>query len=508
MRTIQDYIVEAAKRKPSDLKKLKDTSKVVDVVFKGGDRYDLSTNTNYTDKFRYYSGESDGYITDKEGNVYDVAIGEYSSDSGYIAGGTMNWSCSIKYKDDIKITFQGYHGLFSEPSTPTASTIVSDIKDGMYLEDYVARHVKDIRPFENQEKDYIKELVSKGDKNARTYAGIKADNKQERKYKFYIQNIYLGQEVTFEIKEDSLAVSGNLAYWASNEVERKTKKYNFNRDEVMKEFNQHINDGLVPMMKKLIGKILKTDNIFEYKGLSGAITAKVNRSYCEYLMYNIKKNKFVIADIDDNKIVNDDPEIILGNEVTIDKNNASEKALSLFKRASEAFLKLNKRKQGEYIEQNYKKFYSWQNGIVSISKQKALARDEFKKMLVNNDFDKAKNTFTLSWQLLKDYIEDGQITDPDTNAPVSNAQSEAPKSASSDKLYKTQEDKMDKWHNGERGLNVKALSDAKLKINYKICKEKGYEKEMGILQAEADRRQLNLNESLSMKEFIGIKLYE
>lgn len=78
--------------------------------------------------------------------------------------------------------FKGWHGLFSNPSSETASTIVSDLKDGMYLEDYVAKHYKDLDPYSDREKDYIKELISKGDKNAKTYAGIKSDNKEDKKY--------------------------------------------------------------------------------------------------------------------------------------------------------------------------------------------------------------------------------------------------------------------------------------------------------------------------------------
>lgn len=90
MKSLTNHIFEmTTKKKPSDLKKLKDTSKEVDVRFKGSYRYDLSDN-GYTDKFKYYSNETDCYIMDKEGNVYDVEISKFSSDSDYIAGGTMN----------------------------------------------------------------------------------------------------------------------------------------------------------------------------------------------------------------------------------------------------------------------------------------------------------------------------------------------------------------------------------------------------------------------------------
>jgi hypothetical protein len=52
-------------------------------------------------------------------------------------------------------------------------------------------------------------------------------------------------------------------------------------------------------------------------------------------------------------------------------------------------------------------------------------------------------------------------------------------------------DKMQKWHDGTRKQNVGALSDVKLKFNYKVCKELGFEKEMELLQKEAQKRLLH-----------------
>ena len=51
---------------------------------------------------------------------------------------------------------------------------------------------------------------------------------------------------------------------------------------------------------------------------------------------------------------------------------------------------------------------------------------------------------------------------------------------------------MDAWHNGTRKQNVEACSDAKLKVNYDICKQKGYDKEAELLKKEADARGLTL----------------
>lgn len=54
----------------------------------------------------------------------------------------------------------------------------------------------------------------------------------------------------------------------------------------------------------------------------------------------------------------------------------------------------------------------------------------------------------------------------------------------------TNEDKMDLWHQGKRGFNVKAASDSKLFDDYEICIQKGYAKEADILADEGAYRGL------------------
>ena len=51
-------------------------------------------------------------------------------------------------------------------------------------------------------------------------------------------------------------------------------------------------------------------------------------------------------------------------------------------------------------------------------------------------------------------------------------------------------DKMKAWHEGTRKQNIGAMSDAKLKHNYNVCKELGFDKEMKILKDEADKRNI------------------
>ena len=66
----------------------------------------------------------------------------------------------------------------------------------------------------------------------------------------------------------------------------------------------------------------------------------------------------------------------------------------------------------------------------------------------------------------------------------------APASKSSDSV-----EKMKKWQSGERGFNLKAASDTKLKANLKICREIGFDEGADKIQAELDSRKAQLTES-------------
>ena len=60
----------------------------------------------------------------------------------------------------------------------------------------------------------------------------------------------------------------------------------------------------------------------------------------------------------------------------------------------------------------------------------------------------------------------------------------------------TPEEKMDAWHNGSRGFNIKAASAGKLRSNLKICKDKGYDSEAAQIRAELKSRKLKVKESI------------
>ena len=70
------------------------------------------------------------------------------------------------------------------------------------------------------------------------------------------------------------------------------------------------------------------------------------------------------------------------------------------------------------------------------------------------------------------------------------------------KADKTAYDKMKAWHEGTRKQNLSNCSDAKLKMNYKVCKELGFDKECGLIKDEAKKRDLTL-ESMSLSDYIN-----
>lgn len=95
----------------------------------------------------------------KDGRVFDVKCYEGTSDAGRIAGGAYNISVVIFRvgPNQENIGLSGYSAVFSNPSSPTYGSLISDIKDGIYLEDYLAYHKLDI-DYSDRKTDWVKEL--------------------------------------------------------------------------------------------------------------------------------------------------------------------------------------------------------------------------------------------------------------------------------------------------------------------------------------------------------------
>lgn len=492
-------LFEANKKKPSGLGKVKNNSTTQEVEFIAGDIYDLSDSNRYKDKFTYYKGDGTGYIMDKEGRYYDVYTNETQGDAGRIAGGSIRyWVKIAKANGQDDAIFTGYTAVFSRSH---GNFIIADIKSGYYLEDYFAKNWEHL----SSDKDKFEELRSKGNANAKSAAEEKEENDAKKRAEFNERYIMLIDKVFFDI-ENGEVKTGNLikpehrnriempknsrgdsALWEPDPEKRKEyDKLVNDYEKSIRDLQRQLTRCLLSTIEKLTKEYFKTDDLSDLNGLRFALVPNI-RVYQEAIAIDTKKDKLVFFKVDREKykITNDDVKFNLYNICELNKKNAAEYITDIFKRASQAWLKTNKRTKTEYIN---KSWYGHMEGSVTQAKKAAGA--EFDRKVNAHDWDKSGNSIKFSTDFIKDFIN-GKIKDSEGTV-ISPDAKPVEASSSSSKAWKVQEPKMDAWHDGTRKQNVSSCSDAKLKLNYDICKAKGYNKEADILKKEADKRGLTL----------------
>ena len=530
-----EFISEAA-GKPSDLKKYNTKSRKETVHFKSGDIYDFS-DSGYEDEFIYYDGSGNGYIKDKQGHVYDVVTFERNSDAGAIAGGSYDYFVTIKKangKDDFHV-----HGWLAIMSKGSNTNCIDDIKAGYYLEDYIAKYWN-----KYDDKDgKFKELAEKGDKNAKAYEKQKAEKAQQKKDEFDSRYVVVPSNLSWDILDGKFTIrSWNLTNASIKELENKRAEWL--RQNNLKSFEEEAKSNpeyqklnaavyngynelkslimsvLEPVLLNKLQEVFKTKDLNSLSGLTGSFV--YDKQYMlgkkEYgyraLAIDTKKKQFAVIHTGDRKILDGNIDIQLNDIISIYKSEASEKMIDLFKKVSDAWHKANARKQGEYVKSHWEKIYYASAGgyIGKYSKTKgqakAEAKEEFEQLVKDMDFNyNGKNKFTYSLSLVKTYVEGDMEPDaqPIKN-PLENPEQKEKKERGKDtKMSKGANnaayEKMKAWHEGTRKQNLSNCSDAKLKMNYKVCKELGYEKEMEQIEDEANKRNLQL-ESLSLKDYI------
>lgn len=522
MKDISKYIVvnEAKAKAPSAIKSYKGGSKAQKVHFLGSDIYDTN-DPGYDDYVKYYSGTGNGYIMDKDGKVYDVKCGSYSSDAGRIAAGTMNYSATIyKVLGKYDLHFHGYCGVFSNPSSETWASIESDLENGAWLENYVAKHKGDL-DYNMKNNADIKALISKGDPNASTMKDEKAAKKEQKKQEFYTRYVILPDTIEFRMTPDGPKASqyglvpeqikknaedlraklkaeykGDVDWMFSDEYKESYKKAN-------KLMQDYVDNLLGDSITSFLRTVFKTANLSDYSGI--CLDVSLGNTYNVKTAIDSKTHKLVSVDTDKNKIIGDDPTISIINNVIIWKSNCSEKSLALFKKVSDAYKKLNSRKQSEYIENTYLDIWQRSNEYVyaRITKKKAreLAKKKFQRMMKDHDFD-SNDRIGFTWEMIADYLEGDMPEKPEkiSETPIIK-DPKGPAKVMSKKAQSEASAKMDAWHNGTRNQNLKSCSDAKLKMNYAICKDKGYEPEMKKIEDEAKSRGIVL-EKFSLREYM------
>lgn len=533
MKDILTKIFEAA-GKPSDLKKYKSIERKETVHFRSGDMYDTK-DPGYDDEFKYYDASGNGYIKDKDGHVYDVITTVYHGDAGAIAGGSHNYYVTIKKangKDDFHV--EGWSAIMSNGSN---TGCIDDIKAGYYLEDYVAKYYS-----EYEHGDKFKELAEKGDKNAKPYTAVKAEKLANKKEEFNARYVTIPTDLDWEITDGKFKVRNlsltnasikeaekkkeewlkakKLYSWSSEAMEN--EEYKKMQEEIsakQKEFRTLVMSILEPVLITKLQQVFKTKDMNSLSGLVGSFVYQKQRSKGKnvgyvYLAVDTKKKVFCLKDAENFKIVDGNIELELNDRITIYKNNASEKMLELFKKVSDAWKKANGRKQGEYVRDHWEAIYDKSAGYWgSHSKTKGQAREEakrdFEKMVKDMDFDYGtKNVYTYSLSLVQTYVQGDMEPDatpvekPLENPEPSGEKKERGKNTKMSKSANAAAyDKMTAWHEGKRKQNLSNCSDAKLKMNYKVCKELEYEAEMKQIEDEAKKRGIVL-ESISLNEMV------
>lgn len=531
MKSVIHKIFEASS-KPSDLKKYKHTERKETLHFKSGDIYDLS-DPGYEDEFTYYDGSGNGYIKDKNGKVYDVIASTSSGDAGRIAGGSTSYYVCIKKADgEHDFVVNGYIALFSKGYN---TGCVDDIKRGYYLEDYIAKYYSR----ENGTSKF-KEIANRGDANAKSWEANKKDMEAERINKFQSRYVPIPDTIYFEINDNGFTILdwspgsseelrakrkelSNTRYWNDDNTRNQRHK---ELDEEVKELQKKADDLITSTFKALLidklSKVFKTKDINTLKGIGGKFyytkhyySKSTKNSYIsDTYVYGIdSKTKKIVKMLPKlGKIVNDDINFALDDMITVNKDKMNEKVEKLFKRVADEWKKAHARKQTEYVKNNWERIQresgSFWTGRIKAGEAKRRAIEEYEKYIKDHDWDSNKKLqFSLS--LIQLYVEGDMTPDAEpVEKPLENPEPKETEKKERGKntvmskgANKAAYDKMKAWHEGTRKQNLSNCSDAKLKMNYKVCKELGYDKEMGQIETEAKKRNLVL-ESISLAEWV------
>ena len=130
-------------------------------------------------------------------------------------------------------------------------------------------------------------------------------------------------------------------------------------------------------------------------------------------------------------------------------------------------------------------------------------------MVTDHDFESGPNILAFSLALIQVYVQGDMAPDQEpVEKPLEDPTPSEPKERGKNtkmnsKAHQEAYQKMQDWHDGKRKQNVGACSDAKLKMNWQVCKELGFDKETAELEAEAKKRGIVL-EKLTLNEIVEL----
>ena len=478
-------------KKPSNVNLKVNARKVVNQYITG-DIYDFHSPMESKED-TYVDHTGNGYIMDKTGREYPVSASIFQGDAGRIAGGSTSYYVTIYFpgvvgKDGKEAFYsvKGYTAIFSKGDN---TGCVSDIQNGYYLEDYIAKYNSHDH---NLPQDLYDELVSRADANAVSYDAQKKAKAGEKQAAFDKQYKGLSSKgIECEIKNGEV-IAKNLQYYNDE-----TSSYD---------------EYAAP--KNIIDKAVALFEIngYTFKDFEGAtFIAKPDKDYNLDIRFDTKTGEIIAFEKHGSRMSKVDFDRVSARieNIKIDKTSPFGKLImkTVSDKAGTQSAFITTDNIAKQINKIWGRGSSWgtHTGYSDTAFSLGTPESEMRHIRANvrrhaieelkAEFAKMKNPDSFTYEALKEVIN----LLPKKELANSTAEKPAETTTTEFKANPVAVQKMTAWHNGERKQNVGACSDAKLKMYYNTCKSLGFETEMNVLKAEAESRGLLLESKKSRR---------
>lgn len=478
-------------KKPSNVNLKVNARKVVNQYITG-DIYDFHSPMESKED-TYVDHTGNGYIMDKTGREYPVSASISQGDAGRIAGGSTSYSVTIYFpgvvgKDGKEAFYsvKGYTAIFSKGDN---TGCVSDIQNGYYLEDYIAKYNSHDH---NLPQELYDELVSRADANAVSYDAQKKAKADEKQAAFDKQYKGLSSKgIECEIKNGEV-IAKNLQYYNDE-----TSSYD---------------EYAAP--KNIIDKAVALFEIngYTFKDFEGAtFIAKPDKDYNLDIRFDTKTGEIIAFEKHGSRMSKVDFDRVSARieNIKIDKTSPFGKLImkTVSDKAGTQSAFITTDNIAKQINKIWGRGSSWgtHTGYSDTAFSLGTPESEMRHIRANvrrhaieelkAEFAKMKNPDSFTYEALKEVIN----LLPKKELANSAAEKPAETTTTEFKANPVAVQKMTAWHNGERKQNVGACSDAKLKMYYNTCKSLGFETEMNVLKAEAESRGLLLESKKSRR---------
>lgn len=492
-------------KKPSNVNLKVNARKVVNQYITG-DIYDFHSPMESKED-TYVDHNGNGYIMDKTGREYPVSASISQGDAGRIAGGSTSYYVTIYFpgvvgKDGKEAFYsvKGYTAIFSKGDN---TGCVSDIQNGYYLEDYIAKYNSHDH---NLPQELYDELVSRADANAVSYDAQKKAKADEKQAAFDKQYKGLSSKgIECEIKNGEV-IAKNLQYYNDE-----TNSYD---------------EYAAP--KNIIDKAVALFEIngYTFKDFEGAtFIAKPDKDYNLDIRFDTKTGEIIAFEKHGSRMSKVDFDRVSARieNIKIDKTSPFGKLImkTVSDKAGTQSAFITTDNIAKQINKIWGRGSSWgtHTGYSDTAFSLGTPESEMRHIRANvrrhaieelkAEFAKMKNPDSFTYEALKEVIN----LLPKKELANSVAEKPAETTTTEFKANPVAVQKMTAWHNGERKQNVGACSDAKLKMYYNTCKSLGFETEMNILKAEAESRGLLLESKKNRRrneawEYTSSRKYE